>query len=263
MPFGNYDLALSTRMVIWPWMSFCFLRRGHLRHGSLKKEINKTGNSFLYFGLRLSTNLGMKKHSATSGPQKKSKCSKPVSSRLALPQDHGSFAKSIHYRVSPEELEKIGRARKHNAGRPLQTLSNADLLIALLFHFSRQLGTLGENLRLLLGFTMAESSLSQRRRALPAEVFEELLKRILKPVGLESKHPTAFYKGFRLIGIDGVSFSLPNNAQTRAKGRKYKNQHGLGAFIKLNAVVLLELVMHNPLGVVVGLASESEWALGK
>ena len=145
----------------------------------------------------------------------------------------------------------------------MHTLSSGELLTVLLFHFSRPLGTIAESLHLLLGLKMAESSLSQRRRALPAEVFEELLRRILKPVGLESKHPSAFYKGLRLIGIDGVTFSLPNNAKTRAKRKKGNNQHGTAAFFKLNAVVLLELVMHNPLGVVVGLQNESEWALAK
>ena len=205
----------------------------------------------------------MLKHSSKSGRQKKSKGGKPASVKSHLPQAKSPFVDQLCKRVSPQELEQIGRSRKHNAGRPLHILCSGELLIALLFHFSRPLGTLAENLHLLLGLKMAESSLSQRRRALPAEVFEELLKRILKPVGLESKHPSAFYKGLRLVGIDGVTFSLPNNEETRAKCKKGKNQHGSSGFFKLNAVVLMELVMHNPLAVVVGLKNESEWALAK
>ena len=135
--------------------------------------------------------------------------------------------------------------------------------MAMLFHFSQDLGTLGEHLNLLMGFKMAESSLSQRRQALPSEVFNELMLRTLKPVGLESKHPEAFYKGFRLVGIDGLTFSLPNNADIQAKVKKGNNQKTESAFGKFNGALLVELIMHNPIAACLGLENESEWALGK
>lgn len=205
----------------------------------------------------------MRKLLPASGGQKKSQRSNPASLKSRLWQCKSPFVDQVRKRISFQELDAIGSARKHNAGRPLSTLGAGDLLVVLLFHFSRSLGTLAENLHLLLGLKMAESSLSQRRSALPTEVFEELLRRILKPIGLESKHPDAFYKGLRLIGIDGTSFSLPNNANTKSTCTKHKNQHGTSAFFKLNAVVLFELIMHNPLAVQLGLQEESEWALAQ
>src|SRR5213075_970170 len=69
---------------------------------------------------------------------------------------------------------------------------------------------------------------------------------------------------WRLVAIDGVGFSLPNNESIQQSGcRKGGNQHGPAGFAKLNCAVLLELVMHNPLAAALGRNGESEWKLAQ
>ena len=164
-------------------------------------------------------------------------------------------------RISWTQLEEINQ-RKHGAGRPAHCLSRGQLLCALLFHYTVSwTGSFAEHLFLLLGISMAESTLSERRQALPWAVFEELLRRLLRPI--RGASPQAFYRQWRLVAIDGVSFSMPNTQQVNANSRKGGNQKGRAAFAKLQCAVLLELVMHNPLAACVGCKGESEWKLAQ
>jgi len=167
-------------------------------------------------------------------------------------------------RIPLESLTQLEALRRHSAGRPAYKLSRAELLVGLLFHFTLHLsGTLAEHLVLLTGIRMAESSLSQRRMALPFEVFDQLLQRILRPLAQVRKHAEGFYKGLRLVAIDGVNFSLPNTTDVKARCRKGGNQRGRAAFAKFPCAVLLELALHNPLAARLGRQGESEWRLAK
>jgi len=156
-------------------------------------------------------------------------------------------------------LEALGQ-RKHRAGRWAHKLSRGQLLLAILFHYTVSwAGSLGEHLALLLEITMAESSLSQRRQALPFGVFEELLGRLLRP--LKEVPQAASYLGLRLVGIDGVEWSLANTKQINQACAKASNHRGRAAFAKLRCAALVEVLMHNPLAAKLGLRNESEWQL--
>ena len=164
-------------------------------------------------------------------------------------------------RIGWADLEGLS-ARKHNAGRPAHDLSRGQLLVAILFHYTvTWAGTLAEHLFLLMGIQMSDGSLSERRQALPFAVFDDLLRRVLCPLNLASAQ--AFYRGWRLVAIDGVSFSLPNTKQVNRKCRKGGNQKGKAAFAKLQCAALVELVMHNPLAACLGWNGESEWKLAQ
>lgn len=179
-------------------------------------------------------------------------------------QDHGGFVRLLLQRIPLQSLHQLEALRRHPAGRPAYKLSRAQLLVGLLFHLAVHLsGTLAEHLVLLTGIRMAESSLSQRRGALPFEVFEQLLQRILRPLAGVGKRAEGFYKGLRLVAIDGVTFSLPNTADVKARCRKGGNQRSRAAFAKLHCAVLLELALHNPLAARLGRREESEWCLAK
>ena len=113
------------------------------------------------------------------------------------------------------------------------------------------------------GVQLSESTLSQRRSALPRRVFEELLSLILRPMAKEEEDPGAFCGGRRLLGIDGTSFSLTNTPQNRRHAGKAKTRRGLAAFVKFHVVALVELGLHNPLAAALGYEGQSEWALAK
>lgn len=141
------------------------------------------------------------------------------------------FLDLILQRLSWQELDQFNQ-RKHKAGRPAHRLSRGQLLVGLLFHFSvGWAGTFSEHLLWLLGVKMTDSSLSQRRQALPFEVFVDLLRRMLRPIA--NAPEAARYRQWLLVAIDGTSFSLANTPQVKEKCRKGRNQRGQAAFAKM------------------------------
>jgi hypothetical protein len=121
-------------------------------------------------------------------------------------------------------------------------------------------GTLAEHFAQLFGATMAESSLRERRTRLPWEVFTELMGRGLRALAHKATHPEAFWRGWRLVALDGTQFSLTNTPQVTATARKAKSRRGGAAFAKMTTGVLLELGLHNPLAAAIGRGGPSEWA---
>jgi hypothetical protein len=175
------------------------------------------------------------------------------------PPETGGFMQLLLQRLSWTQLNGL-QLRKHAAGRPAHELSRGQLLAALLFHYTiRFAGSFAEHLFWLLGIPLAESTLSERRQALPFEVFQELLRLVLRPIGHASAE--AFYRSWRLVGLDGVNWSLPNTSQVTEKCRKGGNQKGRAAFAKLTCAVLVELIMHNPWAACLGRDGQSEWKL--
>ena len=163
-------------------------------------------------------------------------------------------------RMAWSEIEGL-QARKHNAGRPVHDLSRGQLLVAILFHYTvTWAGSLAEHLFCLMGIQMSNGTLSERRQAVPFVVFEQLLRRLLRPLHLPSAQ--AFYRHWRLVAIDGVRFSMPNTEQVK-HCKKGRNQKGKAAFAKLQCSALVELLMHNPLAARLGFNGESEWKLAR
>jgi hypothetical protein len=148
---------------------------------------------------------------------------------------------------------------KRRGRRPRVPL--AQVLPALVFHCMNAAGTLAEHFAQLFEDTLAESSLSERRTRLPWEVFSELMRLGLRPLAKKADHPESFWRGWRLVALDGTQFSLTNTPQVKATARKAKSRRGPIAFAKMTAGVLLELGLHNPLAAAIGRSGQSEWAL--
>jgi len=189
-----------------------------------------------------------------------------VPARVAFgkaPNDSGGFMTLLRQRIDWSDLNELDQ-RKHGAGRPAHILSRGQLLAALLFHYTvTWAGSFGEHLFCLFGIHMSESTLSERRQVLPFEVFQELLRRVLRPIVDCAHSRQAFYRHWRLVAVDGVCFSLANTPQIKKSSRKGGNQHGRAAFAKLHCAALVELVLHNPLAACLGRRGESEWELAQ
>jgi hypothetical protein len=185
----------------------------------------------------------------------------PPDTLKQLSEDGGGFLSLLLKRIGWADLNSL-QQRKHAAGRPEQRLARGGLLAAIIFHYTvTWAGTLGEHLFWLLGMKISESSLSERRQALPFSVFEELLRRVLRP--LTNPSPEAFYKGLRLSGIDGVKFSITNSPAVQERGHKGKNQKGRHTFAGLQCAALVELISHNPLAARLSWTGDSEWKLAQ
>lgn len=138
----------------------------------------------------------------------------------------------------------------------------AKVLPGLVFHCMNAAGTFAEHFAQIFDDDpLADSSLSERRTRLPWEVFSELMRLGLHTLAQAATHPEAFWRGWRLVALDGTQFSLTNTPQVKATARKAKSRRGRAAFAKITTGVLLELGLHNPLAAAIGRGGQSEWAL--
>jgi len=137
-----------------------------------------------------------------------------------------------------------------------------DLLPALTFHVMQGAGTLAEHSAELFADALSDSAWADRRGRLPWEIFADLMRRVLRPRATR-RQKAAFWRGWRLVALDGTTFSLTNTPQINATVDKARTRRGRAAFAKLTTAVLLELGLHNPLAAGIGRHGESEWALAQ
>src|SRR3989454_9384860 len=160
--------------------------------------------------------------------------------------------------VGPKGVPTMPRRRGRKPRVPLN-----QLLPTLTFHVMQEAGTLADHLFQLFRQPLADSSWSDRRLRLPWEIFADLMRRALRPRATAGQHPEAFWRGWRVVALDGTQFSLINTPQIAATLVKAQTRRGRAAFSKITAAVLLELGLHNPLAAAIGRKGESEWALAQ
>ena len=137
------------------------------------------------------------------------------------------------------------------------------VLSALTFHVMKANGTLGEHFAELFETRLADSSLADRRARLPWVIFAELMQRMLRPHATVEREPEAFWRGWRLLAIDGTQFSVTNAPPITRRAIKARTRRGRAAFAKLPTAVLLEVGLHNPLAAAVGEPGAAESALAR
>lgn len=160
--------------------------------------------------------------------------------------------------MGPKGVPTVGRRRGRKPRVPV-----SQLLPALTYHVMQDTGTLADHLFQLFREPLADSSWSDRRLRLPWEIFADLMRRALRPHATPRQHRDAFWRGWRLVALDGTQFSLINTPQITATIKKARTRRGRAAFAKMTTAVLLELGLHNPLAAAIGRHGESEWALAQ
>jgi hypothetical protein len=153
----------------------------------------------------------------------------------------------------PAPLRRRGRKPRVSINQLLQGLT---------FHVTQGAGTLAEHFFELFEEPLADSSWSDRRARLPWEVFADLMRRALRPIATR-RQPESFWRGWRLLALDGTQYSVTNTPQVTATTTKAKTRRGRAAFAKITVNVLLELGLHNPLAAGIGRQGESEWELAR
>ena len=149
-----------------------------------------------------------------------------------------------------------------NPGRgPKPKLSAACLLASLVYHVMSGSGIFSAHVFQLFGVSIKDSSLSERRQRIGLNPFVWLMRNALKPLAEEARDSTCFYKGMRLVGIDGTRWSVTNTPQILCKMTKAVTRRFEAAFAKLEMCVLVELGLHNPVAAEIGIKSEGEWNL--
>jgi hypothetical protein len=92
--------------------------------------------------------------------------------------------------------------------------------------------------------TPVRSALCVARQRLGVAPVRRLFQQTVRPLATPET-PGAFYKGYRLMGIDGSVFNLPDcPANERTFGRPSGGHRGEGAFPQLRKISLVELGTH-------------------
>jgi hypothetical protein len=98
--------------------------------------------------------------------------------------------------------------------------------------------------------TPCRSALRHARQRLGAAPLRRLFDTVVRPLATPQT-PGAFYKGPRLMGVDGVAYDVPDREENeRAFGRPSGGERGDGAFPQIRKVSLVELGTHVEVAVV-------------
>ena len=158
----------------------------------------------------------------------------------------------------PEWVAPMPRRRGRKPRVPID-----QLVQGLTFHVMQGAGTLAEHFFELFQEPLSNSSWSDRRLRLPWEVCADLMRRALRPIATRRQQPDAFWRGWRVLAIDGTQYSVTNTPQVAATATQARTRRGRAAFAKLGVAVLLEIGVHNPLAAGIARAGESELALAR
>jgi hypothetical protein len=108
--------------------------------------------------------------------------------------------------------------------------------------------------------TPARSSLCEARQRLGVEPVRHLHALVVRPLATPET-PGAFYKGFRLMGIDGTILDVPESDANAAAFQRATGARGDGAFPQVRKVSLVELGTHVEVAMAIGGWQDSEQTL--
>lgn len=157
------------------------------------------------------------------------------------------------------------RVRKSRARKQRSDIkvSDAGVIMGRIFHFMQRGGDAATHTAQISGRRISGAGITQRSQALGVEIFEWIMAEILGPKGDPRRHPDAFYRGLRLVGIDGTLFSMFNTPSVLKQLSKAVSRRMKAAFAKLGVVCLVELGTHRPIAAAIAHDGESEMALAR
>lgn len=108
---------------------------------------------------------------------------------------------------------------------------------------------------------VSKVAISLLRSRIGAQPLADLVQRCCVPLAEFSTHPAAFYRGLRLVGIDGSTFELPDEPQIEQAFGRPEGRQGRAGYPQARCVVLAECASHAVIGANLGAYSSGEWAL--
>jgi hypothetical protein len=108
--------------------------------------------------------------------------------------------------------------------------------------------------------TPCRSSLCEARQRLGVDPVKRVFERVVRPLATVQT-PGAFYKGMRLVGIDGTVQDAPDTPANAARFGRSGGGRGEGAFPQVRKVSLVELGTHVEVALVIGGWQDGEQTL--
>jgi len=108
---------------------------------------------------------------------------------------------------------------------------------------------------------VSKVAISLLRSRIGAAPLADLVQRCCVPLAQEKIHPSAFYRGLRLVAFDGSTFELADDPQIEAAFGRPGGRQGPAGYPQARCVVLAECASHAILGASLGEYGSGEWAL--
>jgi hypothetical protein len=110
---------------------------------------------------------------------------------------------------------------------------------------------------------VSKVAISLLRSRIGAQPLADLVPRCCLPLADARIHPGAFYRGLRLVGIDGSTFELPDEPDLDQAFGRPGGRQGRAGYPQARCVVLAECATHAILGANLGEYRSGEWELSK
>ena len=108
---------------------------------------------------------------------------------------------------------------------------------------------------------VSKVAISLLRSRIGAQPLADLVQRCCIPLADAAIHPAAFYRGLRLVGIDGSTFELPDEPDIDQAFGRPEGRQGRAGYPQARCVVLAECATHAILAANVGEYTTGEWQL--
>lgn len=107
------------------------------------------------------------------------------------------------------------------------------------------------------------SSISAARSRLSWPIFKHLQEVSCQPLANEATCPHAFYRGLRLMAIDGSNFEVPDEAGNIAAFGYPGSRTGVAGYPQAQCAILVECATHAIVAANIGAYRDSEWSVCK
>lgn len=108
---------------------------------------------------------------------------------------------------------------------------------------------------------VGKASISALRLRIGAQPLADLVMRCCNPLADAAAHPGAFYRGLRLVGIDGSTFELADEIDNDQAFGRPGGRQGPAGYPQARCVILAECATHAILGANLGPYRCGEWEL--
>lgn len=106
---------------------------------------------------------------------------------------------------------------------------------------------------------ISKVSISNARAKIGAAPLQEIARRVCMPLADERLHPEAFYRGLRLVAVDGSNFELPDTPDNVQAFGRPGSRTGVAGYPQAQCAVLVECATHAIVGANLGPYRASEW----
>ena len=110
---------------------------------------------------------------------------------------------------------------------------------------------------------VSKASISTARIKIGCAPLADLVRRCCLPMAEERFHPQAFYRGLRLVAMDGSCLEVPDEVANVAAFGRPGSRTGVAGYPQARCVVLTECITHATLAANVGSYHQGEWEICK